>query len=59
MLAVEGDRWMATLGGGGRDYPPVDEAGFLDFARSLPSSMFYDMIKDAEPLTPIYAYRGN
>jgi 2-polyprenyl-6-methoxyphenol hydroxylase-like FAD-dependent oxidoreductase len=58
MLAVEGDRWMATLGGGGRDYPPIDESGFLDFARSLPSSMFYNMIKDAEPLTPIYAYRA-
>jgi 2-polyprenyl-6-methoxyphenol hydroxylase-like FAD-dependent oxidoreductase len=55
---IEGDRWMVTLVGGDRDYPPTDEAGFTDFARSLPSPMIHDVIRDAEPLTPIYRYRA-
>ncbi len=54
---LEGNRWIVTLSGGGKDYPPTDEEGFLDFARSLPNSALYDAIKDAKPLSPIYGYR--
>jgi hypothetical protein len=57
ILPIEGDRWIVTLGGIGRDYPPTDEAGFLEFARSLPSPLLYESIRDAEPLSPIYASR--
>jgi 2-polyprenyl-6-methoxyphenol hydroxylase-like FAD-dependent oxidoreductase len=49
---------MVTLSGRGRDYPPTDEAGFMDFARSLRSPLLYESIKDAEPLTPIVGYRA-
>ncbi|MGK7916735.1 MAG: NAD(P)/FAD-dependent oxidoreductase [Prochloraceae cyanobacterium] len=35
--ALEDDRWMVTLIGIGKDYPPTEENGFLDFARSLRS----------------------
>lgn len=55
---VEGNRWLVTLVGGGRDYPPSDEAGFLEFARGLPVSTIYDAISSAEPLTPIKTHRG-
>jgi 2-polyprenyl-6-methoxyphenol hydroxylase-like FAD-dependent oxidoreductase len=55
--AIEGDRWMVTLAGAGSDYPPTDEAGFLEFARSLPVPTLYDAIHDAQPLTPISGYR--
>jgi 2-polyprenyl-6-methoxyphenol hydroxylase-like FAD-dependent oxidoreductase len=55
--AIEGDRWMVTLAGAGRDYPPIDDAGFLEFARSLPVPTLYDAIKGAQPLTPISGYR--
>jgi flavin-dependent dehydrogenase len=58
MLPVEGGRWLVTLLGGGRDYPPTDEAGFLEFARSLASPVIYDAIKGAEPLTPIRSHRA-
>ena len=58
LYPVEGDRWVLTLSGIGRDYPPTDEAGFLDFARSLRSPIIYEAIKDAQPLSPIYSYRG-
>jgi len=58
LFPVEDDRWLLTLCGGGKDYPPTDEAGFLEFARSLPSSLVYDTIRDAEPLSPIYGFRA-
>lgn len=58
IFPIEGDRWIVSLGGGDRDYPPTEEAGFLEFAHSLPTPLIYNAIKDAQPLTPIYSYRG-
>lgn len=58
LAKIEGGEWIATLGGYGRDFPPLDDAGFLEFARSLPSSKFYEAIKEAEPVSPIYAHRA-
>ncbi|MBX9257781.1 FAD-dependent monooxygenase [Desmonostoc muscorum CCALA 125] len=54
---VEGNRWILTLIGVGKDYPPTDKDGFLDFARSLRSPIIYEAIKDAQPLSSIYGYR--
>jgi 2-polyprenyl-6-methoxyphenol hydroxylase-like FAD-dependent oxidoreductase len=55
---VEGGRWLVTLAGGGGDYPPTEEADFLDFARSLRSPALYEAIRRAEPLTHIAGYRA-
>lgn len=57
LFPVEGNRWIVTLSGIGRDYPPTDEPGFLDYARSLRHSAIYDAIKDAKPITSVYGYR--
>lgn len=57
ILPMEGDRWHVSLIGVGGDYPPQDEAAFLEFLRGLPSPIFYDAVKEAEPLTDIYGYR--
>jgi 2-polyprenyl-6-methoxyphenol hydroxylase-like FAD-dependent oxidoreductase len=57
MFPVEDDRWVVTLVGGARDYPPTDEAGFLEFAASLRSPLLHDTIRTAEPLSPIWGYR--
>jgi 2-polyprenyl-6-methoxyphenol hydroxylase-like FAD-dependent oxidoreductase len=54
---LEGNRWIVTLAGAPRDYPPTDEAGFLEFARTLASPKLYEAIKDAQPLSPIYGFR--
>lgn len=54
---IEGGRWMVLLGGSGKDYPPTDESGFLEFARSMLDTALYDAIKEATPVTPIYGYR--
>ncbi len=58
LFSVEGNRWLVTLTGGGGDHPPNDEAGFLEFARSLPVSTIYDAIRAAEPITPIKTHRA-
>ena len=57
IIPVEGDRWCVTLAGAARDYPPTDEAGFLEFARSLPSPVLYDALRAATPLSPVSGYR--
>jgi len=57
LLPLEGNRWMVTLSGVGGDYPPTDEAGFMDFARSLRTPLLYEAIRDAEPLGGISGYR--
>jgi 2-polyprenyl-6-methoxyphenol hydroxylase-like FAD-dependent oxidoreductase len=57
IVPLEGDRWLVTLVGMGGDFPPNDEAGFLDFARSLPSQRLYEAIKEAEPLTKPHSFR--
>lgn len=58
IFPLEGERWLVTLVGISRDYPPHDEAGFLEFARSLVSQRLYEAIKSAEPLTDLYSFRG-
>jgi 2-polyprenyl-6-methoxyphenol hydroxylase-like FAD-dependent oxidoreductase len=56
-MPIEGGRWLVTIAGSGRDYPPTDEAGFLAFARGLRSPMLYETLRRAEPLSPIVGYR--
>jgi 2-polyprenyl-6-methoxyphenol hydroxylase-like FAD-dependent oxidoreductase len=58
LVPIEGDRWMVALIGAGRDHPPTDDAGFLEFARGLRSPLLYETIKDAEPASPIYSFRN-
>ena len=55
---VDGGLRLVSLIGGDGHYPPVDEAGFLQFARSLRRPAFYEAIAGAEPLTPIVGQRA-
>ena len=57
IFPIEGGYWMVTLGGWLRDYPPGDDVGFLDYARSLAAPDLYEAIKDAEPITDIVVYK--
>ncbi|NJO40602.1 MAG: 2-polyprenyl-6-methoxyphenol hydroxylase-like oxidoreductase [Cyanobacteria bacterium CRU_2_1] len=57
IVPVEGNRWALTVSGVGGDYPPTEEAGFLEFVRSLRNPILYDVIKEAKPLSPVYGYR--
>ena len=58
LAKIEDGEWIATLGGYGHDFPPLDDLGFLEFARSLPSPKFYEAISGAESVSPIYAHRA-
>lgn len=53
---MEGDRWIVTLAGLHGDHPPKDDAGFLRFARSLPSPEIADLIEQAPPLTEVVTH---
>ena len=55
-LAMEGDRWIVTLGGWLGDHAPADPAGYLAFAQSLSRPDIYDLVKAAEPLTEAVTY---
>jgi 2-polyprenyl-6-methoxyphenol hydroxylase-like FAD-dependent oxidoreductase len=57
LFPIEEGRWIVTLAGAGRDYPPTDDQGFLDFARSLRHPVLHEAISGAEPLTPIHSWR--
>jgi 2-polyprenyl-6-methoxyphenol hydroxylase-like FAD-dependent oxidoreductase len=56
MLALEGNRWIVSLGGWLGNHAPTDPAGFLEFARSLSRPDIYDVIKHAEALTHAVTY---
>lgn len=50
VLPIEEDRWMVTLFGWLHDHAPANEAGFRDFAASLPVPDALAVIDDCEPL---------
>jgi 2-polyprenyl-6-methoxyphenol hydroxylase-like FAD-dependent oxidoreductase len=54
-FAVEGDRWVVTLGGWHRHHAPVDPAGFAAFADKLPFPYMADLVANAEPLDDLDA----
>lgn len=57
MLPIEDDQWIVTLAGTNGDYPPTDEAAFLEFARGLPHPLVSQVLQQAEPVTAIAGYR--
>jgi 2-polyprenyl-6-methoxyphenol hydroxylase-like FAD-dependent oxidoreductase len=57
MFPIEGDRWIVSIGGWAGDHAPVDEQGFLEYARALPVPDIYDMISQAEPISEITPYK--
>jgi 2-polyprenyl-6-methoxyphenol hydroxylase-like FAD-dependent oxidoreductase len=57
LLAQEGERWTVSLDGYLGEQVPADEAGFLEFARTLPTPEIFETIRNAEPLSPIIPYQ--
>jgi 2-polyprenyl-6-methoxyphenol hydroxylase-like FAD-dependent oxidoreductase len=57
LLAQEGERWTVTVGGYLGDEAPTDEGGFLEYARALQKPEIFNVIRDAEPLSPPMPYR--
>ena len=57
IFPIEGRRWLVSCVGYLQDYPPDDEAGFLEFTRTFEVPDFFEAIKEARPLSPITAFR--
>ena len=57
VLGAEGNRWVVTLVGTVRDYPPTDDAGWTAFAATLPIPAVHELVTSARPLTSIVSYR--
>ena len=57
LFPLNGGLWHVTLVGSGHDYPPTDEDGFIEFARTLRSPILHDVLVDARPVTAISGYR--
>ncbi|NAS23818.1 hypothetical protein GT755_19225 [Herbidospora sp. NEAU-GS84] len=49
LFPIEGGRWIVTMTGD----PPLDEAGFLAYARELRDPVIADLIAKAKPVGPI------
>jgi 2-polyprenyl-6-methoxyphenol hydroxylase-like FAD-dependent oxidoreductase len=56
LIAQEGERWILGLTGCMGDQVPANESGYLEYARSLPKPEIYNVIKNAEPLSPPMPY---
>lgn len=53
---IEGGRWIATLGGLLNDRPPLDPAGYLEYARTLPDDALFRALVQCEPVDKIIGY---
>jgi 2-polyprenyl-6-methoxyphenol hydroxylase-like FAD-dependent oxidoreductase len=49
--------WMVMLGGAGKDYPPHDIDAFLEFGKGLRDPAWFEAMKGARPISPLYGYR--
>lgn len=58
IFPIENNCWMVTVSGREGDFPSTKETEFIDFARSLSTPAIYNAIQEAEPLSPIYGYKG-
>lgn len=68
MYLIENNTWMVTLGGAKDEQPPLDDSGFIEFARQLDPNLItpnasssapllHDLLARSEPLTPIVGYQ--
>jgi 2-polyprenyl-6-methoxyphenol hydroxylase-like FAD-dependent oxidoreductase len=58
LIPIEGDRWMVTITGMSKRYPPSDEAKFVQALAEFPIPMIADAVQDAEPLTNVASFRS-
>ena len=55
IMRLENGLRSVVVYGANRDYPPTDEAGFEAYIKSINAPE--EIMKHAEPITPIYGYR--
>jgi len=58
LMPAENNRWVLTLAGTNRDYPPSDEEGFLRYLGTLRSKTLAQEIARAKPVSDIHSHRA-
>jgi 2-polyprenyl-6-methoxyphenol hydroxylase-like FAD-dependent oxidoreductase len=58
LLLQENGRWLVTLSGCAKDFPPGDEKGFLEFADTLAFPQIGEAIRVATPLSDLQTWRN-
>jgi 2-polyprenyl-6-methoxyphenol hydroxylase-like FAD-dependent oxidoreductase len=58
LLLQENNRWLVTLSGCAKDFPPADDDGFLAFAETLPFPHIGEAIRAATPLSDLQTWRN-
>jgi hypothetical protein len=53
---IEGGDWLVTLGWWHGDRAPLDDAGYLDFARSLPNPRIAEILETAESVGDVMTH---
>jgi flavin-dependent dehydrogenase len=53
ILPIEGGRFMISAGGRAGDYPPDDEAAFIEFCAGLPQGMIGETLRKGRFASPI------
>jgi 2-polyprenyl-6-methoxyphenol hydroxylase-like FAD-dependent oxidoreductase len=56
-LPIEGNRWLVAAFGRGKNKPPAQRDGFMEFTRRLPHTLLYECIKDARLTGEIKPHR--
>jgi 2-polyprenyl-6-methoxyphenol hydroxylase-like FAD-dependent oxidoreductase len=57
VVRIEGDNWLAGLGGRFGDYPPTDVDAWREFGRTLPYPIWDEVLSTAELLTKPAAFK--
>jgi len=58
LFPVEQNRWIVTLAGVAKHYPPSDEAEFMQTLNTLRTPIVAEAVRLAEPLSPVYCNRA-
>lgn len=57
IVKIEEDLWLCSQGGWLGEHAPTDNAGFVEFARSLLQPHLHEVLKLGEPVGPVHFHR--
>jgi len=57
LTPVDGNMWLATMYGRGKDTAPRDPEGFVAWAKGLPHPVVHEMLVRAEPISELKTYK--
>jgi len=58
LFPVENNRWVVTVAGIAKNYPPNDEAGYTEVLTKLRSPLLSEAVKLATPISTVYSHRS-